>query len=178
MIKYEKTINTASNSSIKCSFCDEYKDCVNDLIDHEIVRSMENFIQHYNINCLEHSISVSYYSYVICRFLGLDYCAAARGGLLHDLFLYDWHTTKTRNGLHGFTHPKTALENAKKYYKLNMLEEDIIVKHMWPLTLKMPKYKESYIVSLVDKYCSLIEIVSFERMKRIFSFSPKSVQKR
>jgi len=176
MIKYEKTINTLSNSSIICSFCDEYKDCVNDLIDHEIVRSMENFIQHDNINCLVHSISVSYYSYVICRFLGLDYCAAARGGLLHDLFLYDWHTTKTRNGLHGFTHPKTALENAKKYYKLNMLEEDIIVKHMWPLTLKMPKYKESYIVSFVDKYCSLIEIVSFERMKRIFSFAPKSVQ--
>lgn len=140
---------------------DEYMDCVNDLIQHEIVKSMENFIQHSNINCLEHSISVSYYSYTICKLFGLDYRSAARGGLLHDLFLYDWHITKTRNGLHGFTHPYTALENAKKYYILNELEEDIIVKHMWPLTIRPPKYKESFIVSAVDKYCSTKEIFDF-----------------
>jgi len=139
--------------------CDEYKDCINDLVQHEIVRSMEKFIQHSNVNCYEHSISVSYYSYVVCKRLGLDYRSAARGGLLHDLFLYDWHITKTTNGLHGFTHPYTALKNAKKYYDLNDLEEDIIVKHMWPLTITPPKYKESLIVAAVDKYCSTMEII-------------------
>jgi len=30
---------------------------------------------------------------------------------------------------------------------LNEIEEDIIRKHMWPLTLVPPKYKESFIVS-------------------------------
>lgn len=137
----------------------EYKACVMDLIQHDIVRTMENFIQHSDISCLEHSISVSYYSYVICKRLGLDYRSAARGGLLHDLFLYDWHLTKPKEGLHGFTHPYRALENATKYYTLNDKEKDIIVKHMWPLTLKFPKYKESFVVSMADKYCSTIEII-------------------
>lgn len=147
--------------------CSEYMECVRDLIDHEIVKSMKNFIQHSNIDCLEHSMTVSYMSYEACKRLGLDYRSAARGGLLHDLFLYDWHTTRTKEGLHGFTHPYTALYNARKYYELNSIEEDIIVKHMWPLTLRLPRYKESVVVSMVDKYCSMAEIFSLERLKRI-----------
>ena len=41
---------------------------------------------------------------------------------------------------------------------LNVIEKDIIEKHMWPLTIRLPKYKESFIVSFVDKYCSTAEI--------------------
>ena len=40
----------------------------------------------------------------------------------------------------------------------NEIEKDIIAKHMWPLTLRhVPKYKESIIVTMVDKYCSTKE---------------------
>jgi uncharacterized protein len=137
----------------------EYKKCIGDLLQNEIVCSMKKFIQHNNVTCLEHSICVSYYSFFICKRLGLDYRSAARGGLLHDFFLYDWHITKPVKGLHGFTHPNTALENANKYFYLNEIEKDIIEKHMWPLTAKLPKYKESFIVSFVDKYCALMEIL-------------------
>ena len=28
---------------------------------------------------------------------------------------------------------------------------------MWPVTISLPKYKESYILTLVDKYCALNE---------------------
>ena len=39
-------------------------------------------------------------------------------------------------------------------------EKDIIEKHMWPLTLRqVPKYKESFLVSFVDKYTSSCETV-------------------
>jgi uncharacterized protein len=106
---------------------------------------------------------VSYNSYLVCRVLGLDYQSAARGGLLHDFFLYDWHITKHEEGLHGFTHPGTALKNANKKFSLNKIEKDIIEKHMWPLTIRFPKYKESFIVSFVDKYCSVIEIIKFRK---------------
>ncbi|NLI92526.1 MAG: HD family phosphohydrolase [Peptococcaceae bacterium] len=137
---------------------DEYQACIDDLIKSGNLYVMGNFIQHSNISCLEHSISVSYTSYLICRYLRLDYYSAARGGLLHDFFLYDWHTTKTDKGLHGFTHPYTALENANKLFYLSDLEKDIIIKHMWPLTVKPPKYLESLIVSIADKYCAVKEI--------------------
>ncbi len=147
----------------------EYLDCVRELMHHERVRSMSNYIQHNNIDCLEHCLFVSYYSYLLCRYFGLDWRAAARGGLLHDFFLYDWHKKdkKNRRGLHGFSHPRTALRNAKRYFELNALEEDIISKHMWPLTLHLPRYKESYIVVMIDKYCALIEILSFRRHSNI-----------
>lgn len=148
-----------SKLSLKADFFsdEEYEKCLGDLINHEMVGRMKNFIQHGDISCLEHSIYVSYISYMICRRFGLDYQSAARGGLLHDFFLYDWHMEKPQKGLHGFIHPNIALQNANKYFNLNDREKDIIKKHMWPLTIRLPRYKESFIVLSVDKYCALME---------------------
>ena len=136
----------------------EFEKIVTDLLENDIVLSMQQFTQHSNVSCFEHSLYVSYRSYTICRHLGFDYRSAARGGMLHDFFLYDWHTTKLATGMHGFSHPAEALKNANANFELNMIEKDIILKHMFPLTLRIPRYKESIIVSMVDKYCSLMEI--------------------
>jgi uncharacterized protein len=132
-----------------------------------MIESMEKFIQHGDINCFEHCLYVSYISYLVCRQLGFDYRSAARGGLLHDFFLYDWHTGKPYKGLHGFIHPNIALQNANKHFNLNDREKDIIQKHMWPLTIRLPKYKETFVVLLVDKYCASIEIVGFGSRKNV-----------
>ncbi|SMC21968.1 uncharacterized protein SAMN02745134_01499 [Clostridium acidisoli DSM 12555] len=156
------------NLKIDSKTYDEYKKCISDLTKNETVRSMDRFIQHNNITCMEHSIYVSYISYSICRRLNFDYRSAARGGLLHDFFLYDWHTTKTNDGLHGFTHPYVALKNANKLFKLNDVEKDIIVKHMWPLTIKLPKYKETFIIVFVDKYCAFLESVRLANKANIY----------
>lgn len=145
----------------------EYLDCIRELIDHEMVRSMKNYIQHGGINCLEHSLYVSYSSYLVCRWMGLDRCAAARGGLLHDFFLYDWHAEKSHKGLHGLTHPRVALKNANQCFHLNKLEQDIISKHMWPLTITPPKYAETCVVIAVDKYCAFMEIFNLGKRKNM-----------
>ncbi len=161
MTKDFKTIFKNSNKNIKKSSTDlmeEYQRCVVDLLQHESIQSMNAFIQHRQITCLQHSITVSYMSFLVCRKLKLNTKAAARAGLLHDFFLYDWHTTKPKEGLHGFVHPRIALSNASDLFELSALEKDIILKHMWPLTLSLPKHRESYVVTFVDKYCSLIEI--------------------
>jgi uncharacterized protein len=122
---------------------------------------MKNYMQHGDISCYTHSLHVSYISFRLCKKLGLDYLSAARGGLLHDFFLYDWHSDKnSHTGLHGFVHPGIAMKNANKYFALNNIEEDIIEKHMWPLTLRLPKYRESYVVLMVDKYCAFDETLN------------------
>ncbi|MDF1495499.1 HD domain-containing protein [Caproiciproducens sp. CPB-2] len=138
-----------------------FTDCSLELLKSEIVQRMGTFIQHANVSCLEHSISVAYYSYWLCRKLNLnvDCRSIIRGALLHDFFLYDWHVTKNPKGLHGFKHPLTALENAEEHFSLNDCEKEIIVRHMWPLTLTPPKCREALIVSLSDKFCSIIEIL-------------------
>ena len=39
---------------------------------------------------------------------------------------------------------------------------------MWPVTINFPKYKESYIITLVDKYCAIQEsIKAYKTKKRI-----------
>lgn len=158
-------IRSKLNLRAKSNSFKDYTKCVEDLIQSDIIGMMTGFIQHGSVTCFDHSLSVSYYSYLVCRVLRLDFRSAARGGLLHDLFLYDWHKTKLVGGMHGFTHPYTAYENASKHFTLSKLEKDIIIKHMWPLTIRLPRYKEAFVVSFVDKYCALVEIFKFFRIK-------------
>ncbi len=139
----------------------EYNTCVDDLISHPMIQSMEQFRHHKNTSCLEHSLNVSYISFVLCKALRWDYKSAARGGLLHDMFLYDWRTTTLNEGRHGFVHPKIALDNVSVIADTNNVEKDIILKHMFPLTWRPPAYRESLLVCLVDKYCALQEGLGF-----------------
>ncbi|WP_058484981.1 HD domain-containing protein [Defluviitalea phaphyphila] len=136
----------------------EYKSYIEDLVVDENVKKMDRYRHHFLTTCFEHCLNVSYHSFIICKYLGLDYISAARGGLLHDLFLYDWRTKTLEEGKHAFKHPEIALKNAIKLFDLNEIEKDIIIKHMWPLTISPPRYKESFIVCFVDKYCASIEI--------------------
>ena len=142
----------------------EYYDCVKDIIEDPIVLEMKNYIHHGDTTCYQHCVNVSYYNYRVCKALKLDAKSAARAGLLHDLFLYDWHKHRPESfqQLHGFTHPMSAWMNAKKFFKLNSKEDDIIIKHMWPLTFTLPLFKESYVISLVDKYCGILEIADYQ----------------
>lgn len=136
----------------------EFTLIVKDLISNETVQKMKDYKQHYDTSCFEHCRNVAYYSYLICKKYHLDYISAARAGMLHDLFLYNWRVRENgRKGLHAFTHPKTALENASRIFNLNEKEVDIILKHMWPVTIRFPKYAESYVITFVDKYCALQE---------------------
>lgn len=134
---------------------------IDELIGNEKVQSLSNYVQHKNISRLDHSLSVSYYSFRISKFLGLDHASAARGGLLHDFYLYDW-TDKDRPSKreHGFVHPKIALENATKHFDLNHREQDIIRKHMWPMTISLPKCREAWVIVMVDKYCACMEFLN------------------
>jgi uncharacterized protein len=135
----------------------EHAACIDDLVFHPMVQTMKQFKHHHNTSCFDHSLNVSFTTYLLCKNLGWDYKSAARGGLLHDLFLYDWRSTTLEEGKHGFVHPRIALDNALREFTLNSLEMDIIVKHMFPLTWQPPGYKESLLVCLVDKYCAVKE---------------------
>lgn len=147
----------------------EYYETVRDILAHEEFQKLKDYF-HHNSSIYSHVHDVAYLSYRISKFLKLDYRSTARGALLHDFFLYDWRNHDApdlpREKFHGLEHPKIAVANAGKYFSLNDIEEDIIRKHMWPLTLVPPKYKESYIVSFADKYLSSREFIS-EYKKRI-----------
>lgn len=136
---------------------EEFYIIIQDLLETKLVQDLSQFTQHGFQSRLEHCVSVSYSSFKLGKALGLDYIAMARGGLLHDLFFYDWRTTKFEEGSHAYVHPRIALNNAKTITKLTSIEEDIILNHMMGSTLDVPKTKEGFLVSMVDKYLATSE---------------------
>lgn len=154
------------NSIYNIEYKLEFFNIIYDIINNEAVQSMKNFRQHCNTSCYEHCLHVAYYSYYLAKKLGLDYVSTARAAMLHDLFLYDWRK-KYRNielpGFHAFVHPKIALKNASEIFYLNKIEQDIIKKHMWPVTISLPRYSETYIVTLMDKYSAIKESFTYAK---------------
>lgn len=144
-------------------------DCLENLSQNESFTDMQEYIQHGRTNCLLHSIAVAYFSYSAATFLHLklNQKSLIRGALLHDFFLYDWHDPDATHKLHGFTHPKTAFENALHIWELNDIEKDIILKHMFPLVPALPRYKESILVCVIDKICSMAEILFLPYCKEV-----------
>lgn len=136
-----------------------YTHIVNPILENKDFKQIEA-IEHHGTSRMDHSLRVSYYSYMIAKVCRLDYDQVARAGLLHDFYLdrtTDYEKTKDKFLLFTTKHPVTAVENAKRYFALTEKEEDMIKSHMFPVDYRVPKYAESWIVSFVDKFVSFYE---------------------
>ena len=134
-----------------------------EILDSDNMKREKRFIQHANVSTYDHSISVATMSLTLAAIfrVKVDKVSLVRGALLHDFFLYDWHD-------------KTAFDNAKKEFKLNAIEKNIIQAHMFPLSIVMPKYKESWIVTMADKICAASEVTSNIKMRLTVSLLKNS----
>ena len=136
------------------------------------------FLHHENESLWTHSIKVSFLSYKFAKKYNINEYNCAIAGLLYDFYTKAWqynseleilndmykerYINKKKEKfkeLHGISHPIDALNNSKKYYKkyLNKRIENAIISHMFPLSLfngQIPRYKESYVITLIDKYVS------------------------
>ncbi len=135
--------------------------CIADLLPDEGVQSMRALPQHHRgFSCYHHCLLVSYASYVLCRRLGWHAKEAARGGLLHDLYLYDWTDRSLHSALdHAWNHGAAALRNAQTRFLLTRREKDIIASHMFPLGPTVHHCREAWAVGLMDKLCAAAELL-------------------
>lgn len=146
----------------------EFQSIIKDIVENSSVLSLKEHIQHMKGSRYKHCYEVAYYTYVFCKKLGLDYISATRGAMLHDFYFYDWRNkgVEGQKRFHAYRHPRIALNNAVENFELNEVEKDIILKHMWPLTIALPRFSESYIVTFVDKYCATREFFRFLKYKK------------
>lgn len=140
----------------------DFFECVYDILEEPKVLALEECRHHRTTNRLEHCLNVAYRSYRLAKLRGYDARSTARGGLLHDFYWYDEdEMNPIERKFHLTNHPKVALKNALEIFDLNSIEQDIIVKHMFMITPTPPRYKESMIVTMMDKYCAAQEAMGF-----------------
>lgn len=126
-----------------------------DVYDTDEVQGLKIYPQHADIDRLQHITSVAYLGFLISKKMGWSVKEVTRAAILHDLFYYDWHENDWSHRPHGYRHPGFALKNAKELCSdLTKIEENAILRHMWPLTPTPPRYKEAFLVSFADKYCA------------------------
>ena len=136
---------------------------IKEILDHPAFLSLSLYHHHGKHPRLLHAVAVAELTYVMAKMRGLDIVSATRAALLHDLYFYDKSMEKTKGHLTG--HPVIALRNAAKYFKLNKIEKDAILHHMWPLTPVRPRFKESRLVAMADKASTLMDVQRKAGMK-------------
>jgi len=160
---------------------------------HEEYQKRKFFKHHEKESVYEHSIKVSLLSYQLAKIFhaNIENCVIA--ALLHDFYIHAWQYSDELQQLdfiyqenlykkiplfqkHGFIHPYEAAKNANYYFKDLMNERitDAILKHMFPISIctpyRLPKYKESWIITIADKIVSIRE-TSFKALPKYLGFS-------
>ena len=140
---------------------EEFDLLVKDIVENEAF-TKSGSEPHHGITRFEHSMRVAKYTYLISKFFHMKNSNdATRAALLHDFYVFD--DMKGQSSARQLqTHPMVALNNSLKYFELNDMQKDIIKSHMFPCNLDVPKYKESWLVSLIDKVIGGYEIVLFK----------------
>lgn len=139
---------------------EEFYSIIEPILNSDEFIKRKNYKHHGDISVYDHCLNVSKKSYKAAKRMKLDYKAAAIGGLLHDFYKKPWQENTEKKPFfkqHGFTHAKEAADNALKFYPdlVDKKVYNIIERHMFPLNKVPPKYKEGWIVTLVDKGVSM-----------------------
>ena len=161
-------------------FFDEWYGHVKDILLSDEFQRRKLFPHHHNMSVWDHSVLVSFRAFIMAKIFNADQRITAIAGLLHDFYPWSWMYSKdledlddgkylvecyTKHSLfkkHGFTHAKAAAENYVKFFP--ELEDkkitNAIKRHMFPLNIVPPRYKESFLITIVDKVNSVHELPS------------------
>ena len=138
----------------------EFLEIVQCILDDTEFKKLNYYKQHLKTTRFMHSLNVSYVSWLLARKLGWDAAAAARAGLLHDFFLYNFGEKRDTKELQAFYHPKVAAKNSAERIQISEKERLAILSHMFPLG-PMPRSREAWLISCADKFCASSELFHF-----------------
>lgn len=131
---------------------------VREIVATDEFKKMKTYKHHIHSNLYEHSLRVAYlcYKHHIKHKMKIDIKEFVQGALLHDYYLYDLHGDGEKHKRHWFCHPRIALNKAlEKYPDLTKKQQDMILRHMFPLTPIPPKTKEGWLVCHYDKVAAI-----------------------
>lgn len=145
----------------KYYYISHYYNLVKPILENEEFIKRKYYKHHGDTSVYEHCLKVSLLAYRLSlHFKNMDSDSVAIGGLLHDFYYKPWMDNTVKKPLlkkHGFVHAAEARENSYLHFSefMNPIIDNIILRHMFPLNKVPPKYKEAWLVSLVDKIVSI-----------------------
>ena len=121
-------------------------------------------IRHHNTSVAVHSRKTAEYGERICRWLKrrgvrISEEDVVRACLLHDIGMTEQNVHETVSWKKAYLHPQKGEQIAKTEYRANEIQRNAIRRHMWPICIIPPKYKEGWVVVAADKCSSIWEIV-------------------
>ena len=140
---------------------------IKDIVKSDNFKEMKKYKHHKNTNLFRHSIKVAYlcYKHHIKHKMKIDIKEFVQGALLHDYYLYNLHGDQIKHKLHLYKHPRVALNNAiKNFPDLTATQQDMILRHMFPITPLPPKTIAGFLVCFYDKVASIDD--RFKRVKK------------
>ena len=130
----------------------EFNKIISDILKNKEFIKLKDEV-HHGMNRLDHSLNVARTTFLWAKKLGWkNYAEVTRAALLHDFF-----TIEELHGQLQIVHPMIASEKARKYFHITRRQQNVIESHMFPISPRLPRYKESWLVSVVDKYCAAYE---------------------
>ena len=131
-------------------------------------RAMRKYRHHVKGSVYDHTLKAAYLCYRHHKRFGgkIPLDEFVRGAMLHDYYLYDWHDRLSGHRLHCFTHPRTALHNAlTDYPTLTAAQQDMILRHMFPLIPSPPRTAAGWLLCLYDKIAAISDYLGKNRWK-------------
>ena len=131
--------------------------------------AMKAVRSHVNGTLYYHSAKVAYLCYRHYKRKGVDTATlteVTRAALLHDYYLYDRHKKGAHIKHHWRRHSRIALRNAGRDYPgLTKRQCDMIAHHMFPVTLRPPRYRAGWMLCLFDKLAAMDDRFGKKRFK-------------
>ena len=156
---------------------EEYLNIVSPILFSSEFQKRKKWKHHESCSLYEHCLAVSYLAYKICKKKKLNYNDAAIGGLLHDFYYRPWQEHLDEKvplfSQHGFVHAREAMENSYRFYPemMNDRISNIIERHMFPLNIIPPKYREGWIVNYADKRLSMDVVINIKALPKYLGLS-------
>ena len=144
----------------------DYEYMCEDILNNNKFKSLNKEL-HHGTTRYEHSMHVAKTTYFLLDlFNSKNISDVTKAALLHDF--YNDNEVKEYNKMDKLSfHPEFALKNAKQYFDINEVQEDIIVNHMFPSTKKIPKTKYGWLVSFVDKSVAIYEMAHYKAIMQL-----------
>ena len=138
-------------------------------LNNEKIMRMKDIPMHRGSNCYLHSFKVAKKAIHYAeksRKKDLNFHIILLGAILHDYYLYDWRSDRSKRKKHGHNHPQIASDNAFRDFNIPQEVRRIIETHMWPLNIReYPKSREAKIVSICDKAVTIKEASTTKEYK-------------